>query len=119
MSNSKDSDSSIYSCKSRKQVRVNKPGKECLVFKHLPLKNDDSCDLANHEWKIIATRLSKAPQSPETLPGNKMEPKLLEEWSDTLQINSHESLLSEKCKSYQNALTSEKTSLLQKDMIEF
>ncbi|VDQ00783.1 unnamed protein product [Trichobilharzia regenti] len=45
--------------------------------------------------------------------------QLSEECSEPLRRSSNHCLLSQTCRSHPNSLTPEKTSLLQKDMIEF
>ncbi|CAH8869039.1 unnamed protein product [Trichobilharzia szidati] len=109
-------------CKSRKQVPVDLHKKQCRIFKNSSPNNVNDnidSDLNSDNWKVIQAKLLMEQHSSEVFSGNSTDVQLSEECSQPLHRSSNHCLLSQTCRPHPNPLTTEKTSLLQKDMIEF
>ncbi|CAH8637693.1 unnamed protein product [Schistosoma guineensis] len=76
-------------------------------------------DLSNNECQALTKNLTKTPHCSQTFSANNINSEIYDKWSDTLEKHSRQYLLNRKCGPQSNLLSSEKTGLLQQDMIEF
>ncbi|KAK4476116.1 hypothetical protein MN116_001336 [Schistosoma mekongi] len=75
-------------------------------------------DTNNNTCRLPTAKLTKTP-SPQKPSSNGMRSKVSSEWSDTPEMNSRQSHINHNCRPQSNLLSTEKTGLLHKDMIEF
>ncbi|KAH8865083.1 hypothetical protein KSF78_0003124 [Schistosoma japonicum] len=101
-----------HSIQTRKQVPIISLIEQPLV------SNNGTCniDINNNRCRLLTAKLTKTPHSLQKPSSNGMRSEVFDEWSE---MNSRQSLINYNCRPQSNLLSTEKTGLLHKDMIEF
>ncbi|CAH8585706.1 unnamed protein product [Schistosoma turkestanicum] len=113
-------DDTSHSNQIKKQVPVSQLIRQPLLSKISPsTTNIYNMDLNNGKCQVLTTKLTKSLHYQQTFTTNSMYPEATDEWSDMLEKHSHPCLTNRICVPQSSIVSSEKTGLLQKDMIEF
>ncbi|CAH8617991.1 unnamed protein product [Schistosoma mattheei] len=118
--NSKVFSDNSHNNQPKKQLPISQLVKQPLVSKiSLTDTNTYNMDLSNNKCQALTKNLTKTPHCSQTFSANNINSEIYDKWSDTLEKHSRQCLLNRKCGPQSNLLSSEKTGLLQQDMIEF
>ncbi|CAI2734586.1 unnamed protein product [Schistosoma spindalis] len=118
--NSKVASDNSHNNQPKKQLPISQLVKQPPVSKiSLTDTNTYNMNLSNNKCQALTKNLTKTPHCLQTFPANNINSEIYDKWSDTLEKHSCQCLLDRKCGPQSNLLSSEKTGLLQQDIIEF